>query len=73
MRIQFVSSTSWFSWKVAFVEQQVFKSQEGHKCKPPEKVLTVRIEVLIVKLGQYQLQSMLEWYQCFISANTICI
>ena len=32
------------------------------KCEPPEKVLTVM-------LGQYQLQSMLEWYPGFISAN----
>ena len=32
---------------------------------PPEKLQTV-------KLGQYQLKSMSEWYQGFISANTIC-
>ena len=35
------------------------------KCKPPEKVITM-------KLGQYQLQSMLEWHQGFISTNTVC-
>ena len=33
--------------------------------KPPEKVQTV-------KLGQYQLESMSEWYRGFISVNTIC-
>ena len=33
--------------------------------KTPEKVETV-------KLGQYQLESMSEWHQGFISANTIC-
>ena len=32
-----------------------------HKCNPPEKVLTV-------KLLQYKLELMLEWYQGFISS-----
>ena len=63
LQIQFVPSSSWFSWKIAFVWQQLLKSQDLHKCKPPEKVLTV-------KLGQ--LESMLEWYPGFIYANTIC-
>ena len=63
--IRFVLSSSWFSWKIAFVEQQLLESKDMYKCKPPGRLLTV-------SLGLYKLKSMLEWYQCFISGNTIC-
>ena len=50
-------------WK----KKKVFetKKKDVHECRPPGKVLTV-------KLGQYKLETMLEWYQGFISANKIC-
>ena len=43
----------------------MFKSQDVRKCKPPEKVP-------MVKVGQYELETMLEQYQSFMSGNKIC-